>query len=228
MKKFKTFIAIAAVVAIMATILASCKGNDTSNIETTVANTTTVDATTIAGDTLPAGTEVTLITQTDAQGNTVVVAKPTTGKVTKPDATQPTAKVTKAPAKTTQKVTAAKPKTTAKKTIKTTAKKPQPTAAKPKTTAKPAGTVGHDEDDFSNMVYTTKTYSDGSFDICVQDNYGKLRVVRTDVFSRYTAYTNSRGEVKHHPSEGKRLYLEVGTQCTYYYLDDNGEWQAYG
>ena len=223
MKKFKTFIAIAAVVAIMATILASCKGNDTSNTETTVANTTTVDATTVADETLPAGTEVTLITQTDAQGNTVIVAKPTTGKVTKPDVTQPTVKTTKAPVKTTAKKTQA----TTKKTIKTTAKKPQPTAAS-KTTAKKTSAPKHDEDDFSNMVYTTKTYSDGSFDICVQENLGKLRVVRTDVFSRYTAYTNSRGEVKHHPSEGKRLYLVVGTQCTYYYLDDDGLWQAYG
>ena len=222
MKKLKTFIAIAAVVAIMATVLASCKGNDTSNTETTVANTTTVDATTIAGDTLPAGTEVTLITQTDAQGNTVVVAKPTTGKVTNPDAIQPTVKTTKTPVKTTAKKTQA----TTKKTVKTTTKKVQPTVAKPKTTAKKTSAPSQSEDDFSNMIYTTKTYSDGTFDIICQ-NY-VIRVKRTDVFSRYTAYTNSRGEVKHHPSEGKRLYLEVGTQCTYYYLDDNGEWQAYG
>lgn len=221
MKKIKTFIAIAAVVAIMATVLASCKGNDTSSTETTVANTTTIDATTIAGDTLPAGTEVTLITQTDAQGNTVVVAKPTTGKVTKPDATQPTAKTTKAPAKTTAKKTAA----ATKKTVKTTAKKPQPTAAKPKTTAKPAGTVGHDEDDFGNMVYTTKTYSDGTFDIICQGS--AIRVKRTDVFSRYQPYTNSWGELKHDPSEGKRLYLAVGTQCSYYFLRDDGEWDPY-
>ena len=220
MKKFKTFIAIAAVVAIMATILASCKGNDTSNTETTVANTTTVDATTIAGDTLPAGTEVTLITQTDAQGNTVIVAKPTTGKVTKPDATQPTVKTTKAPVKTTAKKTQA----TTKKTVKTTAKKPQPTAA-PKTTAKKTSAPSQSEDDFSNMVYTTKTYSDGTFDIICQGS--ALRVKRTDVFSRYTAYTNYRGEVKHNPSEGKRLYLVVGTQCSYYFLDNNGEWQPY-
>lgn len=220
MKKIKTFIAIAAVLAIMATILASCKGNDTSSTETTVANTTTVNATTVADDTLPAGTEVTLITQTDAQGNTVVVAKPTTGKVTKPDATQPTVKTTKAPVKTTAKKTQA----TTKKTVKTTAKKPQPTAA-PKTTAKPVGTVGHDEDDFSNMVYTTKTHSDGTFDIICQNQV--IRVKRTDVFSRYQPYTNYRGELKHHPSEGKRLYLVVGTQCTYYYLDDEGEWRAY-
>lgn len=220
MKKFKTFIAIAAVVAIMATILASCKGNDTSNTETTVANTTTVNATTVADDTLPAGTDVTLITQTDAQGNTVVVAKPTTGKVTKPDATQPTVKTTKAPVKTTAKKTQA----TTKKTVKTTAKKPQPTAA-PKTTAKKTSAPKQDEDDFSNMVYTTKTYSDGSFDIICQGDVE--RVVRTDVFSRYQPYTNYRGEVKHDPSEGKRLYLVIGTQCTYRYLDDEGEWQAY-
>ena len=220
MKRIKTFIAIAAVVAVMATILTSCKGNDTSNTETTVANTTTVDATTIAGDTLPAGTEVTLITQTDAQGNTVIVAKPTTGKVTKPDVTQPTVKTTKAPVKTTAKKTQA----TTKKTVKTTAKKPQPTAA-PKTTAKKTSAPKQDEDDFSKMVYTTKTYSDGTFDIICQ--YQVIRVKRTDVFSRYTAYTNSRGEVKHHPSEGKRLYLEVGTQCTYYYLDDRGYWGGY-
>ena len=192
MKYLIRIIAVIAVIGIMATILASCKGNDTSNTETTVANTTTVNATTVADETLPAGTEVTLITQTDAQGNTVVVAKPTTGKVTKPDATQPTVKTTKAP-------------------VKTTAKK----------TSAPA----RDEDDFSKMVYTTKTYSDGSFDIICQNQV--LRVVRTNVFSRYTAYTNSHGEVCHDESEGKRLYLVVGTQCTYCYLNDDGVWCSY-
>lgn len=216
MKKLKTFIAIAAVIAVMATILTSCNDN-TANTQPT---TTTTNATTVADDTLPVGTEVTLITQTDAQGNTVVVAKPTTGKVTKPDATQPTVKTTKTPAKTTAKKTQA----TTKKTVKTTAKKPQPTAA-PKTTAKKTSAPARDEDDFSKMVYTTKTYSDGTFDIVIQGDIE--RVKRTDVFSRYTAYTNYRGEVKHHPSEGKRLYLVVGTQCTYRYLDDDGEWRVY-
>ena len=220
MKKLKTFIAIAAVVAIMATVLASCKGNDTSNTETTVANTTTVNATTVADETLPAGTEVTLITQTDAQGNTVVVAKPTTGKVTKPDATQPTVKTTKAPAKTTAKKTQA----TTKKTVKTTAKKPQPTAA-PKTTAKKTSAPVHDDDDLSRAVLTTKMHSDGTFDIICQGSV--LRVKRTDVFSRYTAYTDPEGNVRHDESEGKRLYLVVGTQCTYCYLNDDGVWCSY-
>ena len=221
MKKLKTFIAIAAVVAIMATVLASCKGNDTSNTETTVANTTTVNATTVADETLPAGTEVTLITQTDAQGNTVVVAKPTTGKVTKPDVTQPTVKTTKAPVKTTAKKTQA----TTKKTVKTTTKKVQPTAA-PKTTAKKTSAPVHDDDDLSRAVLTTKMHSDGTFDIICQGSV--LRVKRTDVFSRYTAYTDYDGFVYHDESEGKRLYLQVGTQCTYYYLNDDGVWCAYG
>ena len=124
-----------------------------------------------------------------------------------------------------QSQTAKKTQATTKKTVKTTVKKPQPTAAKPKTTAKPAGTVGHDEDDFSKMVYTTKTYSDGTFDIICQGS--AIRVKRTDVFSRHQPYTNSRGELCHDPSEGKRLYLAVGTQCTYYYLDDRGYWGGY-
>ena len=220
MKYLIRIIAVIAVIGIMATVLASCKGNDTSSTETTVANTTTVNATTVADETLPAGTEVTLITQTDAQGNTVVVAKPTTGKVTKPDVTQPTVKTTKAPVKTTAKKTQA----TTKKTVKTTTKKVQPTAA-PKTTAKKTSAPVHDDDDLSRAVLTTKMHSDGSFDIICSGSV--LRVKRTDVFSRYTAYTNSHGEVCHDESEGKRLYLVVGTQCTYCYLNDDGVWCSY-
>ena len=50
MKYLIRIAAVIAVIGIMATVLASCKGNDTSNTETTVANTTTVNATTYADD----------------------------------------------------------------------------------------------------------------------------------------------------------------------------------